>query len=82
MAARRANVFTIAPGIPFLSRFVESLLAGEVIAGFPDAADPLALASATILVPTQRAAQALRDTFVAARHGQAVVPADRSGRLG
>ena len=73
MAPRRANVFTIAPGVPFLERFVEALLAGEIVAGFPDASDPLSLASTTILVPTQRAAQALRETFVAFRGAPAVV---------
>ncbi|MCW2573657.1 MAG: double-strand break repair protein AddB, partial [Frankiales bacterium] len=73
MAPRRVNVFTIAPGTPFLPRFVEALAAGDIIAGFPDASDPLSLASATVLVPTQRAAQALRDAFMAAREGATFV---------
>ncbi len=84
MAPRRVNVFTIPPGQPFLTRFVEALHEGAIIDGFPDHDDPLSLASATILVPTQRAAQALRDVLSQRREGSAIVlPRIRTfGQLG
>lgn len=60
MTARRApNVCSIAPGAPFLPLFARALMEGRVIEGFPDASDPMALADATIYVPTRRAARAL-----------------------
>lgn len=53
------NVFTIAPGAPFLECFVDALLSGKIVANFSRDCEPLALADATIYVPTQRAARAL-----------------------
>ena len=58
-----ANVFTIAPGAPFLKTFVAALLEGRVVEGFSSRAGPLALAEATIYVPTRRAARALAGEF-------------------
>jgi ATP-dependent helicase/nuclease subunit B len=58
-----ANVFTIAPGAPFLKTFVTSLLKGRVVEGFSSRAGPLEMAEATIYVPTRRAARALADEF-------------------
>lgn len=55
----RKRLFTIPPGAPFLPTFARALLAGEIVPGFPDAADPLSLSSATIYVPTRRAARGL-----------------------
>lgn len=52
------RLFTIAPTRPFLAVLARALFAGDLIPGF-DAADPAALADATILVPTRRAARAL-----------------------
>jgi ATP-dependent helicase/nuclease subunit B len=52
------NVFTIAPGTPFLSAFVAAFLAGEVVEGF-SAADWRAMPDTTVYVPTRRAARAL-----------------------
>ena len=60
------RLFDIAPGTPFLRELVRSLCDGRLIPGFRDGADdPLALASATIYVPTRRAARELRSVFVA-----------------
>ena len=56
---RAANVFTIAPGAPFLETFATSLLDGRVVAGFSRHLGPLEIADATIYVPTRRAARAL-----------------------
>ncbi|MGQ0444672.1 MAG: double-strand break repair protein AddB, partial [Beijerinckiaceae bacterium] len=58
-----SNVFTIAPGAPFLKTFVAALLEGRVVEGYSASLGPLAMAEATIYVPTRRAARALADKF-------------------
>ena len=58
------NVFSIPPGKPFLATLVNALLAGRLITGFPDPADPLSLARATLLLPTRRACRAVLDCFL------------------
>ena len=58
----RSCVYNIPAGVPFLPTFAASLLAGGIVPGFPDAG-PLALAAATIYVPTRRAARALALEF-------------------
>ena len=58
-----ANVFTIAPGAPFLKTFVAALLDGRVVEVIRAALGPLEMADATIYVPTRRAARALADEF-------------------
>ncbi len=60
------NIFTIAPGAPFLECFVGALLDGRIVANFSRALSALELADATIYVPTQRAARALADEFARA----------------
>jgi ATP-dependent helicase/nuclease subunit B len=60
------NVFTIAPGAPFLECFVGALLDGRIVANFSRALSALEIADATIYVPTQRAARALADEFARA----------------
>lgn len=54
------RVFSIPPGAPFLPTLAEALLSGSLVPGFRFGGDPLALADATIYVPTRRAARALR----------------------
>jgi len=63
---RAANVFTIAPGAPFLKTFVAALINGRVVEGFTGAIDPLEIADTTIYVPTRRAARALADELARA----------------
>jgi ATP-dependent helicase/nuclease subunit B len=58
-----ANVFTIAPGAPFLKTFVAALLEGRVVEGYSRNLGPLEIAEATIYVPTRRAARALATEF-------------------
>ncbi|RWQ64942.1 double-strand break repair protein AddB [Mesorhizobium sp.] len=58
------RVFSIPPGAPFLPTLAEALLSGRLVPGFRFDGDPLALADATIYVPTRRAARALRGAFV------------------
>jgi ATP-dependent helicase/nuclease subunit B len=61
----RPRVFSIPPGAPFLRTFAEALLDGRIIPGFSRARGPLALAEATIYVPTRRAARALAQEIAA-----------------
>lgn len=71
---RAARVFTIAPGVAFLTELVDALIDGRLIPGFaPGRDDPLALADVTILVPTRRATRALREAFAMALGGQGVL---------
>lgn len=58
------RVFTIPPGQPFLPTLADALLSGRLVPGFAVDGDPLKLASATIYLPTRRAARALRSAFV------------------
>src|SRR6266851_10480430 len=62
MAAPR--VFTIPSSAPFLPTLICALRNGELIAGFPAARDPLALAAATLYLPTRRACRLARDAFL------------------
>ena len=72
---RVPNVLTISPALPFLETFVAALRAGDVVPCFAPGGDPLALADATIYVPTRRAAAALRETLLAsARGGSLLLP--------
>lgn len=57
------RVFTIAPGAPFLKTFVTALLDGRIVDGFSRALSPLAMADATIYVPTRRAGRSLMKEF-------------------
>jgi ATP-dependent helicase/nuclease subunit B len=72
------RVFSIQPGASFLPTLVEALLSGRLVPGFRFDGDPLALADATIFVPTRRAARALRAEFAAAiGKGTAILPTIR-----
>jgi len=66
MPIRPPRVFTIPSGAPFLPTLSRALLDGALIEGFPRAGGAMALADATIYVPTQRAAQALARALLAA----------------
>src|SRR5580693_2429103 len=56
------RVFTIPASAPFLPTLIEALTRGRL--GFPAARDPLALASATLYLPTRRACRLARDAFL------------------
>ncbi len=62
----KRNVFTIAPGAPFLETFVEALLAGDIVPTFSRQTPPLEMARARIYVPTRRAGRALVAAFARA----------------
>ena len=73
------RVFSIAAGRPFLD-----VLAHWLLASIPHE-DPFALADATILLPTRRAARALADAFArqaGGRHGQSAMLLPRIETLG
>jgi ATP-dependent helicase/nuclease subunit B len=59
-----ARVFTIPASAPFLPTLIGALQRGELIEGFPNVADPLALANATLFLPTRRACALARDAFL------------------
>lgn len=59
----RPRVLTIPASRPHLRTLAAAILDGRVIAGWPDAADPLSLAAGTILLPNRRACRAMRDVF-------------------
>jgi ATP-dependent helicase/nuclease subunit B len=57
-----ARVFTIPASAPFLPTLIGALLDGGL--GLPALRDPLALASATLYLPTRRACRLARDIFL------------------
>ncbi|WP_309086144.1 double-strand break repair protein AddB [Chelativorans sp.] len=72
------RVFSIPPGVPFLPAVADALLAGRLVPGFRYDGDPLALADATIYLPTRRAARELRSVFVERLGGvSAILPVIR-----
>jgi ATP-dependent helicase/nuclease subunit B len=73
MPIREPRVFNIPPGAPFLPTLARALIDGRLIPGFPGAGGPLALASATIYVPTQRSAAALAKALLEASGGRSVL---------
>jgi ATP-dependent helicase/nuclease subunit B len=56
------RVFTIPPSAPFLPTLIDALVNGRL--GLPPVCDPLALASATLYLPTRRACRLARDRFL------------------
>ncbi len=64
MPASRVNVFTIPASAPFLTVLIDALRDGRLVPGFSASGDPLALARATIYLPTRRACRLARDVFL------------------
>ena len=58
------RVFTIPASVPFLPTLIKALLDGTLVPSFSRACDPLALAGATIYLPTRRACRLARDMFL------------------
>ena len=73
MPSRPLNLFTIADGSPFLPTLARALIDGSLIDGFPGVGGGLALADATVYVPTQRAASALARAIVEASGRDSVI---------
>jgi ATP-dependent helicase/nuclease subunit B len=66
-------LFSIPAGAPFLATLARALLDGVLVPGFPGDGGPLALARATIYVPTRRAARELSAALVAAGGGASLI---------
>src|ERR1700726_3757056 len=67
------RVFTIPASAPFLPTLIEALIGGKL--GFAAARDPLALAAATLYLPTRRACRLARDIFLdVIKDGAAILP--------
>ena len=76
---RRGRVFSVAPGAPFLKELATALAEGRLVEGFRPVDDPLMLASATVYLPTRRAARAFSAEIVAALGARAAfLPAIRT----
>ncbi|MFG1300548.1 double-strand break repair protein AddB [Xanthobacter sp. V3C-3] len=64
-----ARVLTIPPSAPFLPTLAEALLDGALVEGFAPRGDPMALAGATVFLPTRRAGRLFADALLAATGG-------------
>ena len=73
MPASRTNVFNIPASAPFLPVLIDALLTGKLVPGFPATGDPLALANATLYLPTRRACRLVRDEFLDHIAGEAAI---------
>src|SRR5262245_12675349 len=69
----RPNVFTIPASAPFVPTLIRALIEGKIVPGFPAAHDPLALAPATLYLPTRRACRLMRDLFLDATSATAAI---------
>jgi len=65
------RVFTIPASAPFLPTLIEALLGGKL--GLAPPRDPLALASATLFLPTRRACRLAREAFLEVLEGDAAI---------
>jgi ATP-dependent helicase/nuclease subunit B len=71
------RVFTIPASVPFVPTLIRALIDGTLVPGFAPSlaspADPLALAGATLYLPTQRACRLARDLFLDEIGGNAAI---------
>jgi ATP-dependent helicase/nuclease subunit B len=69
------RVFTIPASAPFVPTLIRALIDGTLVPGFPAGHDPLALAGATLYLPTRRACRLVRDVFLdVTRTSAAILP--------
>ncbi|MEP1444046.1 MAG: double-strand break repair protein AddB [Hyphomicrobiales bacterium] len=61
---QRANVYTIPPDVPFLKTLANAILDGSLLPPEFEHANPLALSTVTIYLPTQRSVRLLEDAFL------------------
>ncbi|MFK5979504.1 MAG: double-strand break repair protein AddB [Rhizobiaceae bacterium] len=66
-------MFSIPPGCNFLRTIARALLDGELVAGFEPHKNPLLLSTATIYVPTRRAARGLAAEFLSELGSEAAI---------
>jgi ATP-dependent helicase/nuclease subunit B len=68
-----SRVFTVPASAPFLPTVLKALVEGRLVPNFPASSDPLALAQATLYLPTRRACRLARDFFLDALGGRAAI---------
>jgi ATP-dependent helicase/nuclease subunit B len=73
MANPKPRVFTIPASAPFLPTLIDALVKGRLVKGFPAGGDPLALARATLYLPTRRACRVARRVFLEVLGAEAAV---------
>jgi ATP-dependent helicase/nuclease subunit B len=73
MSRSEPRVFNIPASTPFLPTLIAALLEGRLIPGFPASSDPLALAEATLYLPTRRAGRLAREVFLNVIQGDAAI---------
>ncbi len=73
MPASRHHIFNIPASVPFLPTLIDALLDGRLIPGFQATRDPLALAQATLYLPTRRACRLARNVFLDRIKGDAAI---------
>jgi ATP-dependent helicase/nuclease subunit B len=66
-------IFTIPASVPFLPTLIDALVGGRLVADLCAARDPLALADATLYLPTRRACRLAREVFLDAIGGEAAI---------
>lgn len=62
--SKKARIYTVPPGRPFLDVLAEAILTGELGTFGDGHPSPLALTDVTLLLPTRRATRALQDAFL------------------
>ena len=67
------RVFTVPASAPFLPTLIKALLEGRLVPGLGRSDDPLALANATLYLPTRRACRLARDMFLAVSGSAAAI---------
>jgi ATP-dependent helicase/nuclease subunit B len=73
MLTTDSRVFSIPASAPFLPTLISALADGRLVAGFPAKGDPLALAGATLYLPTRRACRLARNVFLDMLAGDAAI---------
>ncbi|QFR34560.1 double-strand break repair protein AddB [Ancylobacter sp. TS-1] len=63
MSRAAPNLLTIPPSAPFLATLADALLDGRLVEGFAPRGDPMALAAATVFLPTRRAGRLLAEAL-------------------
>ena len=63
MSPRAPRLLTIPSSVPFLPTLADALLDGRLVEGFAPRHDPLALATATVFLPTRRAGRLLAEAL-------------------
>lgn len=71
--SKRANIFTVEAGRPFLDCLAQALLDGSLPAEGGAAPSALDLARVTLYLPTRRATRALQDAFLRVSGGRALL---------